>query len=148
MAVTKIISGGQTGADMGGLLAGRELGIETGGTAPKNWNTEDGPDTSLPSFGLTQGVGGYKFRTILNLRMSDGTVIFGRPSAGSILTAKHCRDQEKPYILNPGTLAFLKWIVENDIHVLNVAGNRESVSPGIETKVKDYLILALGEGNV
>lgn len=32
--VTKIISGGQTGADMGGLLAGELLHIPTGGTCP------------------------------------------------------------------------------------------------------------------
>ncbi|HME98544.1 MAG TPA: putative molybdenum carrier protein, partial [Terriglobia bacterium] len=51
----KIISGGQTGADMGGLLAARELGIETGGMAPKGWLTENGPEeVLLRSFGLSE----------------------------------------------------------------------------------------------
>lgn len=36
----KIISGGQTGADMGGLEAAREYGFPTGGYAPKGWMTE------------------------------------------------------------------------------------------------------------
>ena len=37
---SKIISGGQTGADMGGLLAAKDLGIRTGGWMPKGWLTE------------------------------------------------------------------------------------------------------------
>ena len=43
MFLTKIISGGQTGADYGALLAAHALGLETGGWAPKGWRTEDGP---------------------------------------------------------------------------------------------------------
>lgn len=43
MTLRKIISGGQTGADQGGLRAGRLLHLETGGTAPHNWMTEQGP---------------------------------------------------------------------------------------------------------
>jgi hypothetical protein len=33
-ALTRLISGGQTGADQGGLRAARAAGIETGGWAP------------------------------------------------------------------------------------------------------------------
>ena len=36
-SVTKIISGGQTGVDTIGLQVAKELGIETGGTAPKDF---------------------------------------------------------------------------------------------------------------
>ena len=51
----KIISGGQTGADMGALLAARELGIPTGGVAPKGWLTENGPQEELlRNFGLIE----------------------------------------------------------------------------------------------
>ncbi len=52
--VAKIISGGQTGADRGGLEAGRVLGIETGGTCPKFFRTETGHDVSLQGFGLVE----------------------------------------------------------------------------------------------
>lgn len=52
--VEKIISGGQTGADRGGLEAARTLGIPTGGTAPRGYLTETGPDESLREFGLTE----------------------------------------------------------------------------------------------
>lgn len=38
--VTKIISGAQTGVDTIGLLIAQELGIETGGTAPINFESE------------------------------------------------------------------------------------------------------------
>ena len=32
----KIISGGQTGADLGALVGARRIGLETGGTAPNH----------------------------------------------------------------------------------------------------------------
>ena len=37
----KIVSGGQTGADRGGLLAAMDLGLDWGGWAPKGWRSED-----------------------------------------------------------------------------------------------------------
>jgi hypothetical protein len=36
----RVISGGQTGADQGGLRAARACGIPTGGWAPRGWLTE------------------------------------------------------------------------------------------------------------
>ena len=48
----KIISGGQTGIDRMGLEVARELGLPTGGTAPKSYWTENGADPSLAAFGL------------------------------------------------------------------------------------------------
>ena len=43
-SVTKIISGGQTGVDTIGLQVAKELGIETGGKAPKGFLREEGID--------------------------------------------------------------------------------------------------------
>ena len=37
--VTKIISSGQTGADLGGLWGARDAGFPTGGFAPKGYLT-------------------------------------------------------------------------------------------------------------
>ncbi len=77
MTLRKIISGGQTGADMGGLLAAKELGLETGGTAPGGYKTEKGRNLDLRDiYGLTQ-FGTYPQRTRINVRDSDATVIFG-----------------------------------------------------------------------
>ena len=54
--LAKIISGGQTGADTGGLLAGKRLGIKTGGTAPPRFMTDAGTNYALHlSFGLVEG---------------------------------------------------------------------------------------------
>ena len=45
--IEKIISGGQTGIDQLALEIAIELGIETGGTAPPNFMTEDGVNLEL-----------------------------------------------------------------------------------------------------
>ena len=142
----KIISGGQTGADQGGLEIGYELGLQTGGTAPWNWMTAEGPkETLLKSYGLVAGPYDektYPRRTRLNVRDSDGTVIFGNTfSPGCILTLKYCAgcDPPKPYILNPEPEELAGWIVESKVQVLNVAGNREHTNPGIKKRTMDTI---------
>ena len=45
--VWKVISGGQTGADHAGLRAAKDSGINTGGTAPRNFMTEEGSKPEL-----------------------------------------------------------------------------------------------------
>lgn len=40
--IEKVISGGQTGADVGGVLAARLHHIKTGGWMPKGWKTLNG----------------------------------------------------------------------------------------------------------
>ncbi len=150
--ITKIISGGQTGADQAGLMVAHRLGLERGGTAPPGFLTEDGPKpTFLQAMGLVEGKPDpktYPKRTRKNIQDSDGTVIFGDiKEPGSKLTANICRTLEKPWVNNPGIIFFLRWAIENNIQVLNVAGNRESKSPGIYDKVFNFLYEALKEGN-
>lgn len=150
---TKIISGGQTGADQGGLEAGKELGIPTGGTAPRNWVTEKGSKPELlKSFGLVEaGIKGYPFRTEMNVANSDGTVIFGDfYSPGSKLTTRHCNSLPKPLYRvcredNPiiEKQDFLNWLKRYNIRILNVAGNRESKNPGIQKRVRNFLVEVL-----
>lgn len=132
----KIISGGQTGADQAGLLAGRSLDLETGGTAPHGWKTEDGSQESLlKELGLHEGPVDpsiYKMRTRFNVQHADGTVIFGvSTSAGSKLTIRYCNQLSKPYIVNPSSTELWKFAVDHKVETLNVAGNRESKNPGI-----------------
>jgi hypothetical protein len=50
--IVQVISGGQTGADQGGLRAARACGIPTSGWAPKGWMTEAGPAPWLADWGL------------------------------------------------------------------------------------------------
>lgn len=148
----KIISGGQTGADFAGLLAGKTLKLETGGYAPKGWKTEKGVHPELANYGLIQAANGnYKTRTELNACISDGTVIFGNAkSAGSKQTIFFAKKYDKPYLVMNGMFEkdykeFLEWVKVNTIEVLNVAGNRESGNPGIERRVYSFLTVSLGE---
>ena len=142
----KIISGGQTGADQGGLEAARTVRIETGGTAPKDYMTEDGPDPSLRDrYGLREhSSGDYRARTEANVLDADGTVLFGNVfSAGSLLTRSLCRKHRKPILENPTPEELRRWIEKNNIQVLNVAGNRESKNPGIYKATHDIVLNAI-----
>lgn len=146
MTVTKIISGGQTGADQGGLEAADALDLETGGTMPKGFQTEDGPNVELAQrYGLEEGVDGYRSRTKKNILDADATVLFGRMSSpGSKLTLNLCRQLHSPFFVNPPYDQILKWLTSfESIEVLNVAGNRESKNPGIQARVRHTLIAAL-----
>jgi len=145
----KIISGGQTGADMGGLLAARELGIETGGMAPKGWLTENGPEeVLLRSFGLSEcEEEGFPARTRRNVADSSGTLLVGEyETGGSRLTFEVATQLSKPLFLVAfgyfGNIHdFQRWLEEHQIRVLNVAGNRESQSPGIAEFTRQFLLL-------
>lgn len=146
--IRKIISGGQAGADQGGLEAGRDLGLETGGTAPQGWMTEAGPQPNkLKSFGLVEaGVAGYPFRTKMNVLNSDATAVFGFiGEPGSRLTCSLCKKFGKPWVVNPNTADLLELLEWHNVEVLNVAGNRESKSLGIQQKVREFLKQALEE---
>ncbi len=150
--ITKIISGGQTGGDYGGLLAGKELGLKTGGYCPAGWKTDNGANIELENFGLKcTSTPEYPPRTRLNIAHSDGTVGFGiQSSRGMRLTQRICEDLDKPYIkiLFPSipeyydtiTVAFVQWILLNEIKTLNVAGNRESGNAGIQQFTREFLI--------
>ena len=128
MRVKKIISGGQSGVDRMGLEVGKELGLQTGGAAPKNYNTEFGFDFTLIEFGLKASEStSYKDRTLQNIINSNGTVLFGDvSSSGSQLTTNLCKTHQKPIIINPSVEQMVEWLTINEIVILNVAGNRRS----------------------
>lgn len=147
----KIISGGQTGADQGGLCAGKLLGLEIGGTAPPNFMTHDGPNPMLLkyAFGLEEGEHDsrtYPKRTRKNVKDSDGTVIFGRLSSpGSRSTIRYCEAIHLPFITNPTSVQLRMWAESCEIEVLNVAGNREHKNPGICDRVIKTLLEAFND---
>ncbi len=142
--IEKIISGGQTGADQGGLVAGSVLGLPTGGTAPPNFWTENGADYSLRDYGLIAGDPDpktYPLRTLANVRDSDGTLLVGdMDSPGSRMTIRTCTQWGKPYIANPTAVALRIWAGSHWVKTLNVAGNRESGNHGIRDRVVCLLI--------
>jgi hypothetical protein len=142
----KIISGGQTGADRAALEAARDLGLETGGWAPKNYMTENGPAYELGGhFGLLEHKSSaYPDRTYANVQISDGTVWFGNVgSAGYRCTIKAIEHFDKPWRINPSALELKAFIAQNDIRVLNVAGNRQSRNPEVVALVYRTLKEAL-----
>lgn len=147
----KVISGGQTGADQGGLRAARAIGIETGGFAPKGWLTETGPAPWLADFGLVEcALPGYPARTEANVFASDAVVWFGDPdSRGGTLTYRLVEKHGKGWLyglpggtLRPSNLAYLLTHGWADIGTLMIAGNRESKAPGIGGRVERFLTRA------
>ena len=90
----------------------------------------------------------YPPRTAMNVKEADGTLIFyERESRGTNLTIKICRNSRKPYWINPDCDAIRMFINEHEISVLNIAGNRESVSPGIGERVRNLLVRAIGNAD-
>lgn len=150
--IRKIISGGQTGGDQGGLAAAIILGKETGGLVPHGWRTDDGPAPWLANFGYREHSSEtYPPRTRANVEGSDGTLIFGDVSSpGCRLTYNHAVAVDRPVFIVPWSpgreideetyVEFQSWLVANNIQILNVAGNRESSQPGIGEATRDFLL--------
>lgn len=155
MAITRIISGGQTGADVAGLDAAIKQGVPHGGWIPKGRLTEDGP---LPANYQLQEMptASYPKRTAQNVIDSDGTVIFthGTLTGGSALTRKIALQRGKPS-LHIDLLAITEgeavqelaaFIEDNGIEVLNVAGSRGSRDPALYGKVYKVMVEVLHSG--
>jgi hypothetical protein len=155
IVIERIVSGGQTGADRAGLEAAITLGLRHGGWCPRGRRAEDG---EIPArYSLVEVPSDtYDERTRLNVRDSDGTVVFTRGplAGGSRLTAEEALRIGKPCLLldsdriAPGggdaVRELLEWIDQYRIRVLNVAGPRESQAPGIERAVASFVTSALG----
>lgn len=126
--VRKIISGGQTGVDQMSLEVARMMGIETGGHIPRGFKTEKGPDESLKRFNLVETRSeAYSMRTLNNVMDSEGTVIFGDPRSPENYEAlSNAITQKKPNLVNPTIERLTKWLIENNIQILHVAGSRGS----------------------
>jgi len=148
-----IISGGQTGADQGGLLAAIACGIEHGGWCPKGRRSEDG---TIPwMFKLTEDTSSdYRSRTKLNIRAADATIIFvrGVPTGGSRLTAETAIKMRKPLLkvqIDPKkplecAPKIEEFLLRHDPRVINIAGSRESKVPGIQVAVTSVLSFLIG----
>lgn len=160
--VEKIISGGQCGADFGGLLAAEDCGVTTGGFIPKGYRTHHGPRPDLGErFHLVETADfSYRTRTIKNVREADGTVIIAinLHSPGCTLTANTARALKKPLLQLQLKLedndfpaleeALAKWLTDNHILTLNVAGNRDKTGFIHEDFTRGIVGSALRQVNV
>jgi|APCry1669188910_1035180.scaffolds.fasta_scaffold219762_1 hypothetical protein len=146
----KIISGGQTGADRAALDWAIQHGIAHGGWCPKGRKAEDGPIDA--KYQLTKTPSSiYRQRTEWNVRDSDGTVIFSvgkRLSGNSSETLEFAIKHRKPYLhfsavfKDHAASVLNKWMQENHIRVLNVAGPRASNEPEVGSFVMATLDIA------
>ena len=140
----KIISGGQTGADIGGIDAAVESNFPYGGSLPRGRKTENGPLSEKYQM-KEMTTGGYPKRTEQNVKDSDGTIIFTHKilTGGSKLTSNFAESWGKPWLhinlsqmsKNEAVSILLSWIKENKIEILNVAGSRASKDSEVHTKV-------------
>jgi hypothetical protein len=142
----KIISGGQTGVDRGALDAAIELAIPQGGWCPRGRLAEDGRIPEQYQLLETQSPD-YPARTQRNVVESDGTLVLfrGRIAGGTELTLRLAEEHQRPRLAvdldaPADPAAVRRWLAEHRIDVLNVAGPRESQSPGIAALTREFLV--------
>ena len=153
----KIVSGGQTGVDRAGLAAAMSYSIETGGWTPCGRLAEDGV---VPEGFYTLKecpTGGFRERTRMNVIDSDATLILvdALPlTGGTAYTADYAAKNGRPckvvLLSDADAVTQIRdWMLsledsvrpgQTDRIVLNVAGPRESGSPGIFERAKKTLL--------
>ena len=166
----RIISGGQTGVDRAGLVAAMTYSIRIGGWLPKGRLAEDG-EVPEDFYDMQECEGGYRERTRANVRSAHATLILSDRfplTGGTAYTEDVAKELGKPYkVVNvemgstaakglaalPGdaTAEIRDWMLSledtvegSDRIILNIAGPRESVAPGILAKAKAVLIEVFG----
>lgn len=141
-----ILSGGQTGVDRAALDVALALGIPCGGWCPKGRTAEDGPiDPRYPLLETSGSDPGE--RTRRNVAAADATLILApRPLTGGSALTSVCAEQLGKILLviepraeDAARVAVAGWLAEHAPGVLNVAGPRESESPGIYLESRTFL---------
>lgn len=132
-----IISGGQSGTDRAALDFALQNEIPCGGWCPRGRWAEDG---SIPGkYPLRETAAkDPASRTRKNVEDSDGVLIIciDKADEGSRLTEEIAIRNGKPLFMvrgpqMPGIKSFTAWLDSHKIEKLNIAGPRESNSPGI-----------------
>jgi hypothetical protein len=148
--IERVISGGQTGTDQGGLRAARACGIPTAGWAPRGWLTEAGPAPWLADWGLIECLDGETESERCRARRRrcvvdcSATLVFGDiTSPGSRGLIRDCRELGKRWVHVEAGLStprmISRFLIETRVSVLMIAGNRESRDPGIGARVERFL---------
>lgn len=145
MALSKIVSGGQSGVDRAALDAALQLGVPCGGWCPKGRLAEDGKIAAHYPLRETP-TGNYQVRTDWNVRDSDATLILnlGGLEGGTALTKVLASRYGTPCMVvdlesDPDLERLLAWLEENRVSTLNIAGPRGSKRPGAYRLAFDLL---------
>ncbi len=152
MKLKKIISGAQTGADIGGIRAAKDAGLETGGWIPAGFKTQDG---SKPEYAELYGIrehssDRYSPRTYSNARDSEATVRFASNwnSPGERCTLKAISQYNKPYMdvdvgdfSRGGDFSKVEEVRKfiSRFAVVNIAGNAERTCNNMEKFVYKFM---------
>jgi hypothetical protein len=150
--VTKIVSGGQTGADRAALDWAISQGLPHGGWCPLGRRAEGGKIPAKYQLQETTSPG-YAARTEQNVQDADGTVIFSvspRLTGGTLLTYELAQRHRKPLLhLHLETTVperrLLAFLHQHAIRVINVAGPRASQAPAVASFVANTLDRAHAE---
>lgn len=144
-----IISGGQTGVDRAALDAALELGIPCGGWCPRGRKAEDGRIPMCYPLRETPDAD-YRSRTEWNVREADATLVlvWGPTSGGTQLTINIAQWLDRPLRVvdlaeDPSPEEVRVWLESGGFEVVNVAGPRESSSPGIHRLAHAFLLAVL-----
>ena len=141
MNVTKIISGGQTGADRAALDFAIENKIEIGGFVPNGRLAEDGPLSDKYINLVETDTSDNAERTEMNVIHSDATLIVSNDklSGGSKLTEQLVLKHRKPILhidllrvsMTYAAAKVRVWLSASRCETLNVAGPRASKDPAV-----------------
>lgn len=145
----RIVSGGQTGVDRAALDAAIWLGIPHGGWCPSGRRSEDGPIPERYELRETE-VRDYSVRTERNVVDSDATLILYHEalSGGTAFTVRMAKKHKQPHLLvnlseDVDSDVILRWLANEGVVTLNVAGPRESSRPEIGEISRQLLINVL-----
>lgn len=149
----KIISGAQTGVDRAAIDTAISLGLDYGGSVPQGRKAEDGPIDKKYDKLTELDTPNYKARTEKNVIDADATIILtiGRPTGGTAFTVACAKKHHKPYLIvdlkdrsDRQIIEYIRqWLSSNRFNTLNIAGPRESKSPGIYEMAVNILKEAL-----
>lgn len=138
--ITKIISSGQTGADLAALDVALANNIPHGGWIPKGRLTENGPLDEKYQLQETE-TDHSSARTEKNILESNGTLILshGPLTGGAALSSKLAQKLCKPLLhldmhevsMNYAVRLLKIWLQGSGVQVLNVTSCRASKDPKI-----------------
>jgi hypothetical protein len=150
LALERVVSGGQTGADRAALDWALARGIAHGGWCPLGRRAEDGRIDARYLLRETPSRD-YAQRTFWNVRDSDATLVFSRTtelSGGSAYTASCAERLRRPWRhVHPGSDGIgdiESFLAQHAVRTLNVAGPRVSTDTEIYAYVYG-LLQHLGE---